>query len=168
VAGIKQVADMNIGAMYPGTFDPFTNGHEEIVRRAAKIYSRVVIAIAASNRKSPLFTLEERLGLAQQVVANLDNVEVISYEGLTVQAARENNLQVVIRGLRAVADYEYELQLANMNRHLEPDVETVFLTPTERTTFISSTLVREIAVMNGDVSDFVQPAVKAALDAKFS
>jgi len=159
---------MNIGAMYPGTFDPFTNGHEEIVRRAARIYSRVVIAIAASNRKSPLFTLEERIALAQQVLSGVDNVEVIGYEGLTVQAARENDLQVVIRGLRAVADYEYELQLANMNRHLEPEVETVFLTPTEKTTFISSTLVREIAAMNGDVSAFVSPAVKAALDAKYS
>jgi len=159
---------MNIGAMYPGTFDPFTNGHEEIVRRAAKIYTRVVIAIAASSRKSPLFSLEERIELAQQVMGGVDNVEVIGYEGLTVQAARERGMQVVIRGLRTVADYEYELQLANMNRHLEPTVETVFLTPTERTSFISSTLVREIAAMNGDVAAFVQPAVKLALDSKFS
>jgi pantetheine-phosphate adenylyltransferase len=159
---------MNIGAMYPGTFDPFTNGHEEIVRRAARIYSRVVIAIAVSNRKSPLFTLEERIALAQQVLGGIDNVEVIGYKGLTVQAAREHDLQVVIRGLRAVADYEYELQLANMNRHLEPEVETIFLTPTEKTTFISSTLVREIAAMNGDVSAFVSPVVNAALDAKYS
>ncbi|MGI9308499.1 MAG: pantetheine-phosphate adenylyltransferase [Gammaproteobacteria bacterium] len=157
---------MNIGAMYPGTFDPFTNGHEEIVRRAAKIYSRVVVAIAASNRKAPLFTLDERISLAQQVLAQFDNVEVVGYEGLTVQVARERDLQVVIRGLRAVADYEYELQLANMNRHLEPGIETVFLTPTERTTFISSTLVREVAAMGGDVTAFVRPQIKQALDAK--
>jgi pantetheine-phosphate adenylyltransferase len=156
------------GALYPGTFDPFTNGHEEIVRRISRTFGRVVIAVAASSRKQPLFNLDERISLIQGVVGDLADVEVIGYEGLTVEVARQHNTDVIVRGLRAVSDFEYEFQLATMNRHLEAEVETVFLTPTEKFTFVSSTLVREIAAMGGDVSKFVHPQVDAALKKHFS
>jgi pantetheine-phosphate adenylyltransferase len=149
--------------MYPGTFDPFTNGHEEIVRRAATLFSRVIVAIAEGSGKEPMFSLEERIVMAREVLSGLDNVEVEGYDGLTVKFARAKGLQAIVRGLRAVSDFEYEFQLATMNRHLEPDVETVFLTPTEKYTFVSSTLVREIAAMGGDVSTFVHSSVNKAL-----
>jgi pantetheine-phosphate adenylyltransferase len=156
------------GALYPGTFDPFTNGHEEIVRRISRTFGRVVVAVAASSRKQPLFNLDERISLIQTVVGDLADVEVVGYEGLTVEVALQHNTGVIVRGLRAVSDFEYEFQLATMNRHLEAEVETVFMTPTEKFTFVSSTLVREIAAMGGDVAKFVHPQVDAALKNHFS
>ena len=158
---------MASGALYPGTFDPFTNGHEELVYRAAKIFGRGVIAVADSKRKQPLFSLVERIELIREVMGDNQAVEVVGYEGLTVDVAKEHGLNAIVRGLRAVSDFEYEFQLATMNRHLEDEVDTVFLTPTEKHTFISSTLVREVARMNGDIKKFVHPSVSAALDAKF-
>lgn len=150
--------------MYPGTFDPITLGHEDLVRRAAVLFDRVVVAIATNTGgKAPMFTTEERVALAASVLADIDNVEVTGYSGLTVDFARKNGLRVIIRGLRAVSDFEYEFQLANMNRHLTDEVETAFLTPTEKYTFISSTLVREVAELGGDVSEFVSTEVKHAL-----
>jgi pantetheine-phosphate adenylyltransferase len=157
----------NVGAMYPGTFNPFTRGHEDLVRRAAALFDRVVVAIAESPGKSPLFSLDERVELARAVLGDLPGVSVTGYHGLTVDFARSNGLQVIIRGLRAVSDFEYEFQLATMNRHLTDQVETVFLTPTEHFTFISSSLVREVAELGGDVAAFVHPQVAAALKKKF-
>jgi pantetheine-phosphate adenylyltransferase len=157
----------NVGAVYPGTFNPFTRGHENLVRRAIKLFDRVVVAIAASPGKSPLFSLDERVALASRVLGDIPGVSVTGYDGLTVEFARAHGLQIIIRGLRAVSDFEYEFQLATMNRHLTDQVETVFLTPTEHFTFISSSLVREIAELGGDVSAFVHPEVGAALEAKF-
>ena len=154
---------MKRNALYPGTFDPITNGHHDLVRRAAQIFDRVVIAIAANAGKSPRFSLDERVELAREVLAGLPNVEVMGYSTLTVEFARQHGLHVVIRGLRAVSDFEFEFQLANMSRHLAPEIETVFMTPQEHFTYISSTLVREIAALGGDVSEFVHPAVAAAL-----
>jgi len=155
---------MTVSAMYPGTFDPITYGHEDLVRRAARLYDKVVVAIASNpGSKSTMFTFEERVELASEALEEIENVEVTGYEGLTVDFARDHNLAVIIRGLRAVSDFEYEFQLANMNRHLTQDVETVFLTPTEKYTFISSSLVREVAALGGDVSEFVSPKVKKAL-----
>ena len=154
---------MKRNALYPGTFDPITNGHHDLVRRAAEIFDRVVIAVAANTGKSPRFSLEERVDLARQVVADIPNVEVTGYATLTVEFARQQRLNVVIRGLRAVSDFEFEFQLANMSRHLAPEIETVFMTPQEQFTFISSTLVREIAALGGNVSEFVHPVVADAL-----
>ena len=150
-------------AMYPGTFDPITNGHQDLVRRAARIFDEVVVAIAANPGKAPLLTLEQRVGLARRVVADLPNVSVTGYTGLTVEFARSHGLGVVVRCLRAVSDFEFEFQLATMSRHLSDRVETVFLTPTEQFNFISSSLIREIAGLGGDVSKFVHPDVEAAL-----
>jgi pantetheine-phosphate adenylyltransferase len=150
-------------AVYPGTFDPTTNGHQDLVRRAAGIFDRVVVGIAANPGKAPLFSLAERVDLAQQVLADLRNVTVLGYSGLTVDFAREQGCGVVIRGLRAVSDFEFEFQLANMSRHLDSAVDYVFMTPLEQFTFISSTLVREIALYGGDVSQFVHPVVAEAL-----
>lgn len=154
---------MTVGAMYPGTFDPITLGHEDLVRRACRLFDRVVVAIAANPSKEPMFSLDERVALATEALAKIDNVEVTGYEGLTVDFARENDLAVIVRGLRAISDFEYEFQLANMNRHLTDEVETAFLTPTETYTYISSSLVREIAGMGGDISEFVSPNVRKAL-----
>ncbi len=154
---------MAVSAMYPGTFDPVTLGHEDLVRRALRLFDKVVVAIAANPGKEPMFSLEERVGLAETVLSGMQNVEVTGYSGLTVDFARDNDLQVIVRGLRAVSDFEYEFQLASMNRHLTDEVETAFLTPTEQFTFISSGLVREIATMGGDVADFVSPSVRLAL-----
>ena len=153
--------------MYPGTFDPITLGHEDLVRRAARLYDQVVVAIAANpGSKEPMFSFDERVELANAALGDIENVKVTGYEGLTVDFARENKLAVIMRGLRAVSDFEYEFQLANMNRHLTDEVETVFLTPTEKYTFISSSLVREVATLGGDVSEFVSPKVKEALMAR--
>ena len=154
---------MAVSAMYPGTFDPITLGHEDLVRRASRLFDKVVVAIAANPGKEPMFTLEERVDLARTALAGVDNVEVSGYDGLTVDFAQKNGLGVILRGLRAVSDFEYEFQLANMNRHLAEDVETAFLTPTETYNFISSSLVREICSMGGDISEFVSPAVNEAL-----
>ena len=151
------------GAMYPGTFDPLTNGHQDLVRRAADIFDRVVVAIASNPGKAPLFTVEERVELARKVLGDIPNVEVTGYSGLTVDFARQHGLRVVVRGLRAVSDFEFEFQLATMSRHLSDKVDYVFLTPTEQFNFISSTLIREIASLGGDVSQFVHPIVKEAL-----
>jgi pantetheine-phosphate adenylyltransferase len=153
---------MKTRAVYPGTFDPFTRGHEDIVRRAAGIFEHVVVAIAANPNKTPTFDIEQRVILARGVLADLKNIEVVGYSGLTVEFARQNNLSVVVRGLRAVSDFEFEFQLANMGRHLEPDIETMFMVPKEQFTFISSTLVREIAMLGGNISHFVHPLVEAA------
>ena len=150
-------------AVYPGTFDPITNGHHDLVRRAASIFDRVVVGIAANPNKVPMFPLESRVDLARRVLADIENVEVLGYAGLTVEFAQQQNCGVVIRGLRAVSDFEFEFQLANMSRHLDRDVDYLFLTPQEQFTFISSTLVREIALLGGDVSRFVHPAVEAEL-----
>ncbi len=151
-------------AMYPGTFDPITFGHEDLVRRAADVFDRVVVAIAANTgSKAPMFTLGERVELAEQALGHIRGVEVSGYDGLTVEYAEANDLNVIIRGLRAVSDFEYEFQLAAMNRHLTKVVETVFLTPTEEYAFISSTLVKEVAALGGDVSEFVSKPVGEAL-----
>lgn len=155
---------MKVGAMYPGTFDPITLGHEDLVRRAVRLFDKVVVAIAANpETKAPMFSVDERVALASAALADIDNVEVTGYKGLTVDYAREHDLTVIIRGLRAVSDFEYEFQLANMNRHLTDEVETAFLTPTEKYMFISSSLVREVASLGGDVSEFVSPKVRLAL-----
>ncbi len=157
---------MSVGAMYPGTFDPITNGHTEIVRRAARLFDRVVVAIAESPAKQPLFSFDERVALARVALSGLSNVSVDGYDGLTVGYAAAHDLGVIIRGLRAVTDFEYEFQLASMNRHLDAGVETIFLTPTDEYTFVSSTLVREVAALGGDVNKFVHPDVARALQAR--
>lgn len=153
-------------AMYPGTFDPITNGHVDMVRRAASLFGRVVVAVAHNPGKAPMFDDSERVRLARESLSGLSNVEVLSYDCLTVEFARDHGLGAILRGLRAVSDFEFEFQLASMNRHLDPRVETVFLTPTEQYTFVSSTLVREIALLGGDVSEFVPPPVFDALTKK--
>jgi pantetheine-phosphate adenylyltransferase len=150
-------------AAYPGTFDPITNGHTDLVRRAAGVFDKVIVAVAANAGKTPLLPLDLRVELARRVLADTPNVEVTGYAELTVEFARKHGASVIIRGLRAVSDFEFEFQLANMNRHLAPDIETVFLTPHEPFSFISSSLVREIATLGGDVSQFVHPIVEAAL-----
>ena len=154
---------MKRDAMYPGTFDPITNGHHDLVRRAAGIFDRVVVAIAANPNKTPMFTLEKRVELARQVLSDIPNVEIMGYTGLTMEFARKHGLSVVVRGLRAVSDFEFEFQLANMSRHLAREIETVFLTPQEQFTFISSSLIREIAVLGGETREFVHPIVAAEL-----
>jgi pantetheine-phosphate adenylyltransferase len=149
-------------AMYPGTFDPITLGHEELVRRIASLFDEVIVAIASSPRKDLMFSIDERIHLAKEVLSDLQNVNVISYEGLTVDFAQKNNIQVVVRGLRSALDFDYELRLADMNRSLSEEIETIFLTP-NKYAFVSSSLVREIASMGGDVSKFVSPVVQQAL-----
>ena len=151
------------GALYPGSFDPITHGHTDLVRRAAGIFDRVVVAIAANPGKQPLFEVEERVAMARQVLAEIPNVEVTSFKGLTVEFAKQHQLRVIVRGLRAVSDFDFEFQLATMSRHLSDAVDYVFLTPTEQFNFITSTLVREIASLDGDVGQFVHPLVVAAL-----
>jgi pantetheine-phosphate adenylyltransferase len=154
---------MKRNAVYPGTFDPITNGHQDLVRRAAGIFDHVIVAIASHTTKTPMFALEKRVELARRVLSDLGNVEVQGYAGLTVDFARRYQDAVIVRGLRALSDFEFEFQLANMSRHLDRSFETVFLTPQEQFTFISSTLVREIAVLGGDVHQFVHPIVEAEL-----
>ncbi len=160
---------MSSRAMYPGTFDPFTNGHNDLVRRASRIFDQVVVAIAARIRSRRRCSRSSSgCELVRTVVADLPNVEVTSYTGLTVEFARKHGLNVMVRGLRAVSDFEFEFQLATMSRHLSDEVETVFLTPTEQFNFISSTLIREIASLGGNVSEFVHPSVAEALRARFA
>jgi len=159
---------MGTRAMYPGTFDPVTNGHTDLVRRAVRIFDKVVIAIAANPGKAPLFSLDQRVALTRAVLADLPEVEVTGYSGLTVDFAAKHGLNVIMRGLRAVSDFEFEFQLATMSRHLSDKVETVFLTPTERFNFVSSTLIREIASLGGDVQEFVHPLVVDALRERFA
>ncbi len=154
---------MDTIAIYPGTFDPITNGHTDLVGRALRHFDRVIIAVAASTGKSTCFTLDERVSLARTALAHLDNVEVLGFDGLLVKFAQDQGAGVILRGLRAVSDFEYEFQLASMNRKIAPDVETLFLTPDEGYSFISSSLVREIAALGGDVRSFVHPEVQKAL-----
>ena len=154
---------MKRSCVYPGTFDPITNGHHDLVRRASSIFQRVVVAIAGNTHKAPMFSLEQRVDMARKVLADVRGVEVMGYTGLTVDFAAKQGIEVVVRGLRAVSDFEFEFQLANMSRHLSRNIETVFLTPQEQFTFISSTLVREIAILGGNVSQFVHPIVEAEL-----
>jgi len=154
---------MSITAVYPGTFDPITNGHYDLIERAARFYDRLVVAVANNRNKNSMFTLEERVEMAKQVVAGLDNVEVIGFDGLLVDFVHKINGNVLLRGLRAVSDFEYEFQLASMNRKLAPEIETMFMTPAEQYAFISSSLVREISKLGGDVSEFVHPVVSNAL-----
>ena len=153
--------------VYPGTFDPITNGHIDLVERACRLFDKVIVAVAASNRKNPLFTLDERVGLAQETLQHLPNVSVCGFDILLVEFVRQQNAQAVLRGLRAVSDFEYEFQLANMNRALAPTMESIFLTPAEHLFYISSSIVREIAFLGGDVSKFVAQPVESALKKKF-
>lgn len=154
-------------AVYPGTFDPITMGHVDLVARASPLFERIVVGVAQSAGKSPAFSLDERVGLAREALVDFPNVEVLGFDSLLAGFVREVGGGVLLRGLRAVSDFEYEFQLASMNRHLIPEVETLFLTPSEHYSFISSSLVREIARLGGDVSGFVHPAVQAALVAKW-
>ncbi|WP_299017043.1 pantetheine-phosphate adenylyltransferase [uncultured Photobacterium sp.] len=154
---------MTTRVIYPGTFDPITNGHLDLIERAAAMFDHVVVGIAFSPSKKPLFGLEERVELAKTITKHLDNVEIVGFSGLLVDFAKEYQANVLVRGLRAVSDFEYEFQLANMNRRLMPELETVFLTPAEENSFISSTIVKEVALHKGDVSQFVDPYVTDAL-----
>jgi len=153
-------------AVYPGTFDPFTRGHEDLVRRASSIFSKLIVGVADSKSKRPIFTLDERIEIAKEVLGHYTNVEIAGFSGLLKDFAREHNARVIVRGLRAVSDFEYEFQMAGMNRYLLPDVETLFLTPSDQYQFISGTFVREIALMGGDVSKFVFPSVEKWLHKK--
>lgn len=155
---------LNITAIYPGTFDPVTHGHFDVATRAAKMFDQVVLAVAASPGKRPHFDLAERSILAQQVFAEFDNIRITSFSGLMVDFAREIGASVIVRGLRAVSDFDYEVQLANLNRQLNPDVETVFVAAASQFTFVSSSMVREISSLGGDVSTFVDPLVEKALN----
>ena len=159
---------MKLSAMYPGTFDPITNGHHDLIRRSARLFDRVVVAVASNPGKAPTFPVEQRVSLAKAVLGDLPNVSVQGYDQLTVDFAHENGLQVILRGLRAVSDFEFEFQLATMNRQLAEDIETIYLTPDEQFTYINSSMVREIAALNGDVSKFVHPVVAQALKERFS
>lgn len=154
-------------AVYPGTFDPITNGHSDLVSRAARVFTKLVIAIAESPHKKPLFSLDERIELTANEMAHLDNVEVVGFSNLLVEFVQQIGASVIIRGLRAVSDFEYEFQLASMNRHIAPNVETMFLTPDEDYSFISSSLVKEVARLNGDVSEFVCKNVQQAMRNRF-
>jgi pantetheine-phosphate adenylyltransferase len=154
--------------IYPGTFDPITNGHVDLTERAARLFDRVVVAIAHSEKKTPLFTLEERVSLCEESFVHLDNVEVVGFSNLLTDFAKSQNARCVLRGLRAVADFEYEFQLANMNRAIYPEFESIFLTPSEHLSYISSSLVREIAALDGDISPFVPAQVAVALKHRYA
>jgi len=154
--------------VYPGTFDPITNGHRDLIQRAARIFDKVVIAVAESPRKQPALSLDEREALAREVVADWPNVEVIGFNGLLTELLKQQQARIILRGLRAVSDFEYEMQLANMNRAQAPDIETLFLTPEIENSYISSTLVREIARLGGDISQHVSPCVVDALRRRFA
>ena len=154
--------------IYPGTFDPITNGHVDLTERAARLFERVVVAIAHRKKKTPLFSLEERVALSEEALAHLDNVEVVGFSNLLTDFARSQDARCVLRGLRAVADFEYEFQLANMNRAIYPEFESIFLTPSEHLSYISSSLVKEIASLDGDINPFVPPHVADALKERFA
>ena len=155
-----------VKAIYPGTFDPLTRGHEDLVRRASRLYDSLILGVADSRAKRTFFTLDERVAMAREVLGDLKNITVVGFDSLLIDFVRANQARVVLRGLRAVSDFEYEFQLAGMNRSLYPDMETVFLTPSEQHMFISATLVREIASLRGDVSKFVHPLVERKLKEK--
>ncbi len=150
-------------ALYPGTFDPATLGHIDLIRRADKLFDKVIIAVADNRDKSPLFSLQDRVGMLEETITGMGNVRVVGFNNLLIDCVREHNADTILRGLRAVSDFEYEFQLAAMNRHLDPGIETTFLTPAESFAFLSSTLIKEVASLGGDVSEFVPPQVKAAL-----
>ncbi len=154
--------------VYPGTFDPVTNGHTDLVRRAMHVFDKVIVGIATSPQKEPVFSLEERVYMANVVFEGNDNIEVCGFSGLLVDFARDQKAVAVLRGLRAVSDFEFEFQLASMNRHLDPTLESIFLTPAEQFSFISSSLVREVALLGGDVSQFVHPKIEQSLKEKLS
>ncbi|WP_318433208.1 pantetheine-phosphate adenylyltransferase [Photobacterium leiognathi] len=154
---------MTTRVIYPGTFDPITNGHLDLIERAAAMFDHVIVGVAFNPSKKPLFDLNERVELAGKITQHLDNVEIVGFSGLLVDFAKEHNANILVRGLRAVSDFEYEFQLANMNRRLMPELETVFLTPAEENSFISSTIVKEVALHKGDVSQFVDPLITTAL-----
>lgn len=155
-------------AIYPGTFDPLTRGHEDLVRRAAKLFEHVIVGVAQNRPKQPFFNLEERVNMARAVLSPYSNVEIIGFSGLLMHFLHEQSAKVILRGLRAVSDFEYEFQMAGMNHNLYPEVETVFLTPGEQYMFISATMVREIALLGGDVSQFVHPLVQEQLQQRVS
>ncbi|MEI4548727.1 pantetheine-phosphate adenylyltransferase [Pseudoalteromonas spongiae] len=159
---------MKVKAIYPGTFDPITNGHTDLVARAAKMFDEVILAVAHNPNKKPFFELEQRVEIAKSILSHLDNVKVIGFSGLLADLAREQSSHVLVRGLRAVSDFEFEFQLANMNRRLNKELETVFLTPAEKNSFISSSLVKEVAIHGGDVHEFVDPIVVNALKEKLA
>lgn len=160
-------ATLMTAIIYPGTFDPITHGHVDLVTRASKLFDRVIIAVAQSDKKQPLFNLEDRIALCKKSFANLQGIEYVSFSGLTIDLAKRLDCYTFLRGVRAVADYEYELQLARMNRAMNPKVDTIFLTPGEGLSHVSSSLLREVASMGGDVSRFVPPHVLEALNGKF-
>lgn len=149
--------------LYPGTFDPITNGHTDLIERASKLFDKVIVAIAESPKKQPRFTLDERINLATEVLKGADNIQILGFSSLLTEFAKQQNANLILRGLRAVSDFEFEFQLAGMNRKLSPEIETIFLTPSEQHSYISSTLIREIASLGGDVSQFVHPVVAKAL-----
>lgn len=155
---------MALTAIYPGTFDPITNGHTDLIERATRLCEHVIVAVAANTKKQPLLGLDERVALAREALAHLDNVEVSGFSSLLADYARERGADVILRGLRAVSDFEYEFQLAGMNRRLVPEVETIFMTPAEQFAYISSSLVKEINELGGNISEFVHPKVRAALN----
>lgn len=159
---------MNNTAVYPGTFDPITLGHIDLIERAARLFDRIIVAIAANKNKNPCFSLEERIELASEVLKKYKNVEVMGFDKLLINFMREQKATIILRGMRVVSDFDYEFQLAGMNRHLAPDIESIFLMPAENYTYISSSFVREIAFLNGDVSQFVPKTVVAALNKKLS
>jgi len=154
--------------VYPGTFDPITNGHTNIVERAAKLFDKIIIAVAASPKKQPLFHIDQRVEMAREVLSHLDNVEVIGFENLLAEFVVDHQVNIILRGLRAVSDFEFEFQLADMNRRLVPQAESLFLTPDNHLSYISSTLIREIATLGGNVTEFVSPVVVDALKIRFN
>ncbi len=155
-------------AVYPGTFDPITRGHEDLVRRAARIFDQVTVAVAVSNAKKPYFTLDERVDMARQVLSDCPNVSVTAFSGLLMNFLQQQNARIILRGLRAASDFEYEFQMAGMNRSMYPDVETLFMTPNEKYMFVSATIVREIALLGGDADKFVHPCVTQRLRHKMA
>lgn len=155
-------------AVYPGTFDPITRGHEDLVRRAGRLFDRVVVAVAASRNKRPYFSIDERVDMAREVLAGIPHVSVEGFSGLLIDFVAQQGAIAVLRGLRAASDFEYEFQLAGMNRHLKPDIETIFLTPSDQFMFISASMIREIAALGGDVTPFVHPLVARRLNEKIS
>ena len=162
----KSPQTAKLTAVYPGTFDPMTLGHADLMARASRLFDRLILAVAAGHHKKTMFSLEERLAMGKEVAAGFPNVEVVAFEGLLRDFVVGHGGKVVVRGLRAVSDFDYEFQMAGMNRHLMPDVETVFLTPSDQFQFVSGTFVREIATLGGDVSKFVAPSVLARLQAR--